>query len=323
MPEGGDNFSVTVALVTRNRKTELRKALHSVLEQDASPEVVVLDDASTDGTSEMLREEFPSVSVHRQEHALGTTLARNLVTSLAGGDIVVHLDDDARFPSRTTVSQTVADFDHPRVAIVAIPFFDVVDSRYSERHGRAPDDEIWILATYTGAAYAARTDIFTHVGGYDGEYRMYGEERDLSLRLLAEGFMTRMGRADPALHAPSDTRSLRRQDILGRRQRARLVLGLLSGAVARHLHRGLPDQGDLGGDPGSPAAPDDPRHGRGTSRDPVHPPDPVSREVFALDRRLRRKGPLPLSEIEPTLPPLGEATQAIRTPRDQRSIASS
>ena len=26
---------------------------------------------------------------------------------------------------------------------------------------------------------------------------MYGEERDLSLRLLAEGFMTRMGRADP------------------------------------------------------------------------------------------------------------------------------
>ena len=135
VPEGGDNFSVTVALVTRNRKTELRKALHSVLEQDASPEVVVLDDASTDGTSEMLREEFPSVSVHRQEHALGTTLARNLVTSLAGGDIVVHLDDDARFPSRTTVSQTVADFDHPRVAIVAIPFFDVVE-RPAQRASR-------------------------------------------------------------------------------------------------------------------------------------------------------------------------------------------
>jgi hypothetical protein len=50
---------------------------------------------------------------------------------------------------------------------------------------------------------------------------------------------------------------------------------------------------------------------------------PVSREIFALDRRLRRKGPLPLSEIESTLTPLGEATQAVRTPRDQRSIASS
>ena len=323
MPEGGDNFSVTVALVTRNRKTELRKALHSVLEQDASPEVVVLDDASTDGTSEMLREEFPSVSVYRQEHALGTTLARNLVTSLAGGDIVVHLDDDARFPSRTTVSQTVADFDHPRVAIVAIPFFDVMDGRYSERHGRAPDDEIWILATYTGAAYAARTDIFTHVGGYDGEYRMYGEERDLSLRLLAEGFMTRMGRADPALHAPSDTRSLRRQDILGRRNEivwswasfpapwhviyiaGYLIKGIWVGIRVRRLRRMI--RGMVAGLRAIPS---------------IHR-DPVSREVFALDRRLRRKGPLPLSEIEPTLPPLGEATQAIRTPRDQRSIASS
>ena len=67
MPGADDNISVTVALVTRNRKNDLRRALHSVLEQDAAPEIVVLDDASTDGTSEMLREEFPSVSVHRHE----------------------------------------------------------------------------------------------------------------------------------------------------------------------------------------------------------------------------------------------------------------
>ena len=39
-------------------------------------------------------------------------------------------------------------------------------------------------------------------------------------------------------------------------------------------------------------------HGRGISRDPVHAANPVSREIFALDRRLRRKGALPLSEIE-------------------------
>ena len=74
MPEDDDNLSVTVALVTRNRKTELRGALHSVLEQDANPEIIVIDDASTDGTSEMLRQEFPSVTLQRNEQALGTTL---------------------------------------------------------------------------------------------------------------------------------------------------------------------------------------------------------------------------------------------------------
>ena len=272
MPEGDDNISVTVALVTRNRKNDLRRALHSVLEQDAAPEIVVLDDASTDGTSEMLREEFPSVSLHRQERALGTTLARNLVTSLAHSDIVVHLDDDAYFPSRTTVSQTVADFDHPRIGIVAVPFFDVVSGQRSVRNGRAPDDGIWVLATYTGAAYAARTGIFTHVGGYDGEYRMYGEERDLSLRLLAEGFMTRMGRGEPVLHTPFRDPLIEAAGHPWAPERDRLGVVLLSGAVAPGLHRGLRGHGDPGGDPGSPTPSDDPRHDLRISGDPVRGP---------------------------------------------------
>jgi glycosyltransferase involved in cell wall biosynthesis len=302
---GGDNLSVTVALVTRNRKHELRKALHSVLEQDADPEIVVIDDASTDGTSEMLREEFPSVRLHRHEDALGTTLARNLATSLAGGDIVVHLDDDAWFTSGETVSQTIADFDHPRVGIVAVPFVDLVDGRQTERNRKAPDDDVWVAATYTGAAYAARTDTFIHVGGYDPEYRMYGEERDLSLRLLAEGFLTRMGRAEPVVHAPSATRSLVRMDILGRRNEivwswrsfpapwhliyiaGYVVMGIWVGIRVRRLRRMI--RGVVEGFRAIPSA---------------HR-DPISKESFALDRRLRRKGPRRLSEIESDLPPLG------------------
>ena len=101
---------------------------------------------------------------------------------------------------------------------------------------------------------------------------MYGEERDLSLRLLAEGFVTRMGRAEPALHTPSDAPIPEAAGHPRAPERDRLVLVLLSGAVAPRLHRGLRGQGDLGGDPGSPAAPDDPRHGRGISRDPVRAP---------------------------------------------------
>jgi GT2 family glycosyltransferase len=323
MPEGDEKVSVTVALVTRDRKTELRKALRSVLEQDTTPEIVVLDDASTDGTSEMLRDEFPSVRVHRQEPALGTTLARNLVTSLAGSDIVIHLDDDAWFTSGETVSRTIADFDHPRVGIVAVPFVDLVDGRQTARNVRAPDHDVWVAATYTGASYAARTDIFTQVGGYDREYRMYGEERDLSLRLLAAGFVTRMGSAEPVVHAPSPTRSLVRMDILGRRNEivwswrsfpapwhllyiaGYVVMGLWVGIRVRRLRRMI--RGVIEGFRAIPT---------------VHR-DPVSRETFALDRRLRRKGPRRLSEIESMLPPLAEVAQPARAPRDQRSIASS
>jgi GT2 family glycosyltransferase len=305
MPEDDGNVSVTVALVTRNRKAELRKALRSVLEQEGDPEIVVIDDASTDGTSEMIRNEFPSVRLHRHEEALGTTHSRNRITSLAGNNVVVHLDDDACFTSKSTVTQAVADFDHPRIAIVAIPFNDVVSGRQTERNGRAPDDDVWVLATYTGATYAARTDIFRRVGGYDREYWMYGEERDLSLRLLSEGFVTRMGRAAPALHHVSDVRSLMRQDVLGRRNEivwswssfpapwhliyiaGYVVKGIWVGIRVRRLRRMI--RGLIEGFRAIPSV----RR------------NPVSRETFALDRRLRRKGALRLTEIESKLRPLG------------------
>lgn len=305
MPADDENVSVTVALVTHNRKTELRGALRSVLEQDGDPEIIVIDDASTDGTSEMVREEFPAVSLHRHEHALGTTLSRNRITSLAGNNIVVHLDDDARFTSRATITQTVSDFDHPRVAIVAIPFNDVVSGRQTERNRRAPDDDVWVLATYTGATYAARTDILSRVGGYDREYWMYGEERDLSLRLLSEGFLTRMGRAAPAVHHVSTVRSLMRQDVLGRRNEivwswssfpapwhlvyiaGYVVKGIWVGVRVRRLRRMI--RGLIEGFRAIPSV----------------QRDPVSRETFALDRRLRRKGAQRLAEIESTLRPLG------------------
>jgi GT2 family glycosyltransferase len=145
----------------------------------------------------------------------------------------------------------------------------------------------------------------SRVGGYDREYWMYGEERDLSLRLLAEGFVTRMGRAEPADHLVSTVRSLMRQDVLGRRNEivwswssfpapwhlvyiaGYVVKGIWVGVRVRRLRRmirGLVE--------GFRAIPSVQR-------------DPVSRETFALDRRLRRKGAQRLIEIEPTLRPLG------------------
>jgi glycosyltransferase involved in cell wall biosynthesis len=45
----------TVVITTKDRKGELRTAVQSAVEQTADPEVLVLDDGSTDGTAEMAR----------------------------------------------------------------------------------------------------------------------------------------------------------------------------------------------------------------------------------------------------------------------------
>jgi glycosyltransferase involved in cell wall biosynthesis len=301
VPENHDIGSVTVALITRDRKTELRRALQSVLAQEAVKEVVVVDDGSTDGTDEMVREEFPTVRFHRYEASAGPSVSRNRATDLASGDLIVYLDDDAYFPSTTTVAQTLADFDHPRIGIVAIPFSDLLDGEPIERHRRPPDDDLWVLPTFVGAAYAARRDVFTRAGGFGSEYRLTGEERDLSLRLLAAGYVTRMGRADPAVHVPSQVRSLKRMDILGRRNEivwawssfpapwhlvylvGYAVKGIYVGIQLRRLRRMI-----RGLVVGLRAIPSVQRA-------------PVSRQVFAVDRRLRRRTALRLSEIESDL----------------------
>ena len=59
---------VSVVIVNYNRIDDLRQALESIRTQDYSPyEVIVLDNASTDRSMEMLKNEFPEVKTIRLE----------------------------------------------------------------------------------------------------------------------------------------------------------------------------------------------------------------------------------------------------------------
>src|SRR5213594_2460656 len=114
--------AVTIAIVTRDRKEELRAAVRSALEQEGSIEVLVIDDGSRDGTSEMLREEFPGVRVARYDDDAGVASRRNDAAAVSRGKVIVSIDDDAVFSSPRIVADTLADLDHPRIAAVAIPY---------------------------------------------------------------------------------------------------------------------------------------------------------------------------------------------------------
>ena len=118
-------MKVTVAITTRNRKDCLRTALQSAMAQTVQPEVLVIDDASTDGTAEMVRAEFPSVRLDQAPTALGYIVQRNRAARLASGEIIFSIDDDAAFSTPHVIEQTVAEFDHDRVGAVAMPFINV------------------------------------------------------------------------------------------------------------------------------------------------------------------------------------------------------
>ena len=68
----------TVVIVTKNRKDDLRRALASTFRQaGVTFDVLVFDDASTDGTPDMVRTEFPQARLHVAEVSTGHIVHRN------------------------------------------------------------------------------------------------------------------------------------------------------------------------------------------------------------------------------------------------------
>jgi glycosyltransferase involved in cell wall biosynthesis len=216
VPPSGSDVDVTIAIVTKDRRDELRRALRSALEQEGAIEVLVLDDGSSDGTSDMVRAEFPGVRLERFEDGAGVAVRRNDAARLAAANIIISIDDDAVFTSPRTVADTLADFDHPRIGAVAMPYVDV--GRDPSVQQRAPDaDGRWVTSIFRATAYAIRKDVLLGVGGYDPRVNQFGEEWELSLRLLDAGYVIRLGRAEPINHYESPKRSWRRMDIYSRR----------------------------------------------------------------------------------------------------------
>jgi len=88
--------SITVAICTRNRPDQLRRALGSVLAQVPAPaDVLVVDNEPSDDRTEiLLRREFPGVRYVRED-VPGLDFARNRALRSSASDVVAFLDDDA------------------------------------------------------------------------------------------------------------------------------------------------------------------------------------------------------------------------------------
>jgi GT2 family glycosyltransferase len=208
--------TATVVVTTRNRKDDLRTCLVSIERQSVPVETIVIDDASTDGTAEMVRAEFPSVRLFAHTEMHGYIRGRNEGARLATGEVIVSLDDDAAFSAPQIIADALACFDDQRVAAVAIPYIDV--NREPTIRQLAPDSRAtYVVESFIGTAHALRRSVFLKLGGYREELFHQGEESDLCVRLLAAGYVVRLGHGAPIHHFESPRRDFRRMDHYGPR----------------------------------------------------------------------------------------------------------
>lgn len=209
-------ISATIVIVTKNRKEELAKAIQSALKQSKTVEIIIIDDGSTDGTAQMVKNEYPTVHFVHSDKSCGYIVQRNLGARLAKSNFIISIDDDAELSSPNIVKQTLKYFKNPRIGVVAIPY--VEPSKENKILQKPPESgTTWISESFKGTAHALKKDIFLKLGGYQESLVHQGEESDYSIRLLNAGYVVCLGDLDPIIHWESPKRDFNRMDFYGSR----------------------------------------------------------------------------------------------------------
>ena len=203
---------ISFVLATFNRGPVLIDCLRQTLDRCAtelpspsnagSVEILIVDNASTDGTPELVAATFATESrirLIRRARNEGP-VAKNHALPQARGQFIVFLDDDA-FPLPGALPRMLAHFAADPTLGAAV--FNVLLPDDTPECSAYPDVCI-------GAGTAFRADVLRQVGGLPPEFFMQAEEYDLSFRILGAGYRIERGKlsfdvayqlADRQLHA--------------------------------------------------------------------------------------------------------------------------
>jgi hypothetical protein len=218
---------LTIITVSYNVRELLAACVRSALEglerAGLDGELWVVDNASADGSAEMVRDQFPAVHLIAHDRNLGFSAGNNLALRTIGpavGRHVLFLNPDTRvrgsalgelvrFLDETPAAGTAGarlvhgdgSFQHsafrfPGLAQIAIDFrllpahHRLLDSSLNGRYPRRlyAAGRPFRVDHPLGAALAMRGEALRQVGGFDERYFMYCEEIDLCRRVAASGW---------------------------------------------------------------------------------------------------------------------------------------
>ncbi len=229
------DVELSLVIVSWNVAHLLRECLSSLLTlpcvewvdgslrlKEGGIQVVVVDNASTDGTVEMLQREFPWVEVIASPQNLGFTAGNNLGLSRAQGRFLFLLNPDTRFAVVEGIDplQTLLDYlrQHPEVGLAG-PRLVYADGRLQPSRRRFPNLAMALMEStlleewfphnrwarayrmedtpldgphyvdwVTGAAMLVRREAWQEVGPLDEAFFMYSEELDWCRRFRQKGW---------------------------------------------------------------------------------------------------------------------------------------
>lgn len=215
-------MELSIILVSYNVRDYLRQSIESVITaaEGIETEIIVVDNNSTDGSAEMVRKTFPDVSVIQSTINEGYGAACNKGILVSAGVFILILNPDTivrpdtfrvclRFmqthPEAGALGARMTDgsgrflpeskraFPSPMTSLFRIIGLGHIFKRSSlfNRYylGHLPDDQMCISDILTGAFMFTRRVTLDKAGLFDTSFFMYGEDIDLSWRIVQCGYV--------------------------------------------------------------------------------------------------------------------------------------
>jgi GT2 family glycosyltransferase len=210
---------ISVIVVSYNTKEMTLECLRSLERETRTPhEVIVLDNASGDGSADAIAAEFPGIALIRSERNLGFAGANNIAAKRARGEFVLLLNPDtvvldgaidkllafarevphARIwggrtfyadgrlnPSSCWQRMTLWNTFCRTTGLTAL--FPRSALFNAEAYGDWKRDTVRAVDFVTGCMFLIERGFWEELGGFDLDYFMYGEEADLCMRALKHG----------------------------------------------------------------------------------------------------------------------------------------
>ena len=214
-------MQLSVIIVNYNVKNLLRDCLLSVQKAAHSmdTEIIVVDNASSDGSVEMLKAEFKELKLIANTQNLGFSKANNQGIALAKGQYILLLNPDTivyentfedclKFSKQTNncggigvqmldaknkfLKESKRGFPTPWVSLCRLSFLNKLFPNYALFNGyylgHLSKDENHQVEVLAGAFIWLKKSIIDKVGGLDEAYFMYGEDIDFSYRIQQSGY---------------------------------------------------------------------------------------------------------------------------------------
>lgn len=206
------NYTASMCIVTYNSKNIIERTINSIFEHTKGVdfELFVVDNCSSDGTAQYIKEKFPSVTVIESKENNGFGAGHNKVLSFINSKYHVVINPDIILKSDAITALCDYADEHEEVGLLS-PQIVFDDGRIQQLGKRNPTvrylgshwfhkgdepsktmieycmldrgDEPFEISNATGCFMFFRTSAFKKLGGFDERFFMYLEDCDIARRI--------------------------------------------------------------------------------------------------------------------------------------------